>query len=130
MRVFTLCGGSGRDSGLRLGDNGMYIGLFGELLLAAHGFLGLHGPQTPPVEHGLVLFPAVAGRGQHLLAGEDGVGTGHEAHHLLLLTHCVATGSQADDGGGKDQSGGRNGAQYGVEGDGLALTKGCSLDGH
>ena len=108
----------------------MYVSLLGELLLASHGLLGLHGPQTPPVEHGLVLFPAIAGRGQHLLAREDGVSAGHEAHHLLLFTHCVATSSQADDGSGKDQTGGGNGAQYGVERDGLALTERRTLDGH
>src|ERR1700739_4550429 len=64
--------------------------------LHSTGF-GLHRPQTPSFEHGLVFVPAVTVGRKHLLSGENCVGTSHEAKHLLRLRHIDPTSSKPDD---------------------------------
>lgn len=127
-------GCSARDlsqgGGFRPRQRRFHLLLLLKFLLPSNRLMALHRPQSPFLKHRFVFFPAIAGRRQHLLAGEDGVGASHEAHHLLLLAHRVSASSKADDGSRHDQPRGTDSAQNSVEGDGLAFAERCAFDGH
>lgn len=116
---YTIVGSRGRGRGSLDGR------LRGALLLKAP-----HGIESPALKHLAVLVPAVAIGRQHLLAGEDGVGTGHEAGDLLFLRQRDAARGETDDGGRQDDTSGGNGAQQLVKGDHLAVAERGALDGN
>lgn len=72
-------------------------------------------PETPPVQHSLVLIPSRARGGKHLLTSEDGIGTGHEGHGLLGLAELVSTSGETNDGLRKHDTGGSDGSEDGVD---------------
>ena len=100
--------------------------LFGDLrspLEAAHRL------ETPLLKHDLILIPAVAIGRQHFLAGEDGVGAGHEAKHLLFFRERRSARRDADDSAGKNDARGGDGAERGVKGRGGVVAEWGPLDG-
>jgi hypothetical protein len=98
------------------------VKVVGDHLLLAVSTSGeaLHGSETVLCEHGLVFVPAVAIGSQHLLTGEDGIGTSVEAQDLLCLAHGSAASGDSDDSGGHDNSCSGDGAEDGVEADAFA----------
>lgn len=85
-------------------------------------------PETPPVQHGLVVIPSRARGGEHLLTSEDGVGTGHEGHGLLSLTELVSTSGETNNGLGKDDTGCSDGSEDGVNLDRLVAFEWSTRD--
>lgn len=90
----------------------------------------LHGSQTPPLENSSVLVPTVAVRGQHLLAGEDGIGTCHETQHLLLLGERRSASGKTDDGSRHHHASRGNGPQSSIEWRRGIVSHGRALDRH
>ena len=108
----------------RAGHLNRQLGLLGFTSLRRNikALLVLETPQTskaPSAEHRLVLVPAGTWRRQHLLAGEDGIGSSHESHGLFRFGEGVSTGGQTDDGFRHNDAGSGNGSKDSVYGDGL-----------
>lgn len=85
-------------------------------------------PETPPIQHSLVLIPSGARGGEHLLASEDGIGTGHEGHGLFGLAEFVSASGETNDGLGKNDTGSSDGSEDGVDLDRLVAFEGSTRD--
>lgn len=87
-------------------------------------------PESEHVEHLQVLVAVVIGRGQQLIAVEDGVGTGQEAQGLVGEGKVHAPSRQPDDCLGHEDTGGGHAPSNVEAGGRLVILERCALDGH